>query len=88
MAAALAHELKAATPGARWGQERRLEFIEFRLLWEGRINRSELVDHFGISVPQASIDLSRYAELAPANLIYDKTAKAYVTGVQFVPVFD
>ena len=88
MAVSLAHELKAAAPGTRWGQERRLEFIEFRLLWEGRINRSELVDHFGISVPQASIDLSRYAELAPANLSYDKTAKAYVTGLRFVPVFD
>jgi hypothetical protein len=86
VAATLARELKTA-PGARWGQERRLEFIEFRLLWDGRINRSALVDHFGISVPQASIDLSRYAELAPANLSYDKTAKAYLIGPRFAPVF-
>ena len=25
---------------APWGQERRLEFIDFRLQWEGRVNRS------------------------------------------------
>ena len=48
------------TKVARWGQERRLEFIDFRLYWEGRINRSDLIDFFGISVPQASLDLAKY----------------------------
>ena len=63
--------------GARWSQERRLEFIEFRLLWEGRINRAELVDFFGISIQQASLDLARYMELAPGNLAYDRSEKVY-----------
>lgn len=80
-------ELKSGVSGTRWGQERRLEFIEFRLRWEGRINRSELVDHFGISVPQASADIAKYAETAASNLAYDKTAKAYVTASAFVPAF-
>jgi len=61
----------------RWGPERRLEFIDFRLQWDGRINRGELADHFGISMQQASADLARYAEQAPDNLVYDKSAKAY-----------
>lgn len=40
--------------GFRWELERRLEFIEYRLFWEGGSNRSDLVDEVGVSVPQAS----------------------------------
>ena len=46
--------------GLRWGVEQRLEFIEFRLLWEGGVNRSDITKHFGVSVPQASKDLTQY----------------------------
>ena len=46
------------TKGIRWGIERRLEFIEFRLFWEGGVNRSDIVEEFGVSVPQASKDLA------------------------------
>jgi hypothetical protein len=70
----------------RWGPERRLEFIDFRLMWDGRINRSELVDFFGISVQQASADLAHYAEHAPNNLSYDKRAKTYRAAVDFKPL--
>jgi predicted DNA-binding transcriptional regulator YafY len=70
---------------ARWGQERRLEFIDFRLYWEGRVNRSDLIDFFGISVPQASLDLARYQALAPHNVVYDRTEKAYVATDSFYP---
>ena len=71
----------------RWNVERRLEFIDFRLYWDGRINRGDLVENFGVSVPQASADLSRYQLLAPENLIYDKSAKAYVAAKSYRPVF-
>jgi predicted DNA-binding transcriptional regulator YafY len=71
----------------RWGVERRLEFIEFRLFWEGHVNRSDLIDSFGISVQQASTDLNRYLGLAPANMVYDKSGKAYVRGAEFTPIF-
>src|SRR5689334_22643115 len=70
----------------RWGQGRRLEFIDFRLLWEGRINRGELVDFFGISTPQASLDLARYMELAPGNLAYDRSEKVYRATADFKAV--
>lgn len=70
-----------------WGPERRLEFIDFRLQWDGRLNRSDLVDHFGISVPQASADIAAYIELAPDNLVYDRSARVYVASAHFSPVF-
>ncbi len=72
----------------RWGIERRLEFIDFRLFWEGRINRSDLTDQFGISTPQASADLARYQELAPTNLTYDSSLKCYLATHEFRSAFD
>ncbi len=72
----------------RWSQERRLQFIDFRLRWEGRINRRDLTDFFKISVPQASADLSRYTALAPNNLQYDTRSRTYVVTTGFVPQFE
>lgn len=71
----------------RWGTERRLEFIEFRVYWEGGIRRADLTDAFGVSVPQASGDLSLYQELAPGNLTYDSSEKKYVATDAFRPRF-
>jgi len=71
----------------RWGIEQRLEFIDFRLFWEGEINRSALTRQFGISIQQASNDLKRYEELAPGNLAYDKTQKRYMSSSVFRPQF-
>lgn len=71
----------------KWGQERRLEFIDFRLRWDGRLNRSDLTDFFGVSTPQASLDIARYAELAPDNLLYDRSARVYLVTPGFKPMF-
>lgn len=68
----------------KWGVERRLEFIEFRLFWEGSINRADLVETFGVSIPQASKDLTLYQERAPGNMEYDTRAKRYVAAEKFV----
>lgn len=82
------NELEKDTPRrGRWGQERRLEFIDARLAWERRLNRSALTDFFGISVPQASLDLAKYMELAPANTEYDLSQKTYVALPTFHPLF-
>lgn len=70
----------------RWGQDRRLEFIDSRLYWEGRVNRSSLTEFFGISVPQASLDLAEYQAQAPLNTVYDRTEKAYVATPEFKPL--
>lgn len=69
----------------RWGAEQRLEFIEFRAYWEGGVNRSDITERFGVSVPQASNDLTHYREFAPDNLVYDASAKRYVASPDFVP---
>lgn len=71
----------------KWGVERRLEFIEFRLFWEGGVNRSDIIDTFDVSVPQASKDLTLYQERAPQNAIYDKSAKRYIASKNFKPHF-
>src|SRR5688572_13860564 len=71
----------------KWGVERRLEFIEFRLFWEGGVNRSDIIEKFDVSVPQASKDLTHYQERAPQNAIYDKSAKRYVASPLFTPIF-
>jgi hypothetical protein len=63
-----------------------LEFIDFRLQWEGRLNRSDLTEFFGISVPQASLDIALYQRLAPNNIAYDKQQKFYVSTEQFKPL--
>ena len=71
----------------RWGVEQRLEFIEFRLFWEGGINRADITGFFGVSVPQASKDLSQYQELAPHNLRYDRSEKRYFAAPTFKPLY-
>ena len=71
----------------RWGVERRLEFIEFRLFWEGHVNRGDLMGAFGVSVNQASTDLNRYIGMAADNIAYDKSARTYIRGPKFIPLF-
>ena len=73
--------------GLRRGVESRLEFIEFRLFWEGHVNRSDLVEAFGVSINQASADLNRYLGFAEANMVYDKSARTYVRSSSFNPMF-
>lgn len=65
---------------------RRLAFIEFRIYWEGRINRRDLTETFDISEPQAAIDFRKYQELAPENLSYDRRAKCYRPSQEFKPI--
>ena len=78
-------ETVSAERDIRWGVEQRLDFIEFRLFWEGEINRSALTRQFSISIPQASNDLRRYEERAPGNLFYDTSLKRYFASPTFVP---
>lgn len=79
--------MATAKADLRWGVEQRLEFIEFRLFWEGHVNRGDLMEAFGVSVNQASTDLNRYIGMAPQNIHYDKSARAYVRGEEFAPQF-
>lgn len=71
----------------RWGAERRLEFIEFRLYWRGGIRRADITEKFGVSVPQVFADIGAYQLTAPSNLVYDASEKRYVSTPDFRPVF-
>jgi WYL domain len=37
-------------------------------------------------VPQASLDFARYMELAPANMLYDRSEKTYLAAPDFTPL--
>ena len=71
----------------RWGQIRRLSFIDVRLQYDGRINRSDLMAYFQISMPQASADLGLYHSQAPRNMVYDSSARVYVSEPGFDPLY-
>lgn len=64
---------------------RRLEFIDFRLFWDGRFNRKDLSETFGISPQQASADVANYERMAPGNLTYDAHQKAYLRADGYFP---
>lgn len=57
--------------------EQRLRFIDFLLCHYGTLNRSAIMDYFGISMPQAALDIAAYIKHAPNNTVYDKSAKTY-----------
>lgn len=74
-------------PTFTYAVEQRLRFIDFLLHQYGTLNRSAIMDYFGISEPCASRDIRQYIELAPANAIYDKVEKTYVRGAGFQRVW-
>ncbi|HEY3936206.1 MAG TPA: WYL domain-containing protein [Bryobacteraceae bacterium] len=67
--------------------QRRLEFLDFRLWWSGRVNRKDLSDVFRISPQQASADIGAYEKRAPQNLRYDNALKTYLRTDEFEPAF-
>jgi len=69
----------------QWAQQQRLRFIEERLYLDGRINRSDIVEAYGVSIVQASKDLRDYRALLPENSIYDGKRKTYLAAPQFTP---
>lgn len=69
----------------KWSIRQRYEFIEFRLIWEGRVNRRDLVDRFGLSAQQASADFAAYDRFSPGNMSYDTNLRTYVRGPDFSP---
>ncbi|MEQ1903136.1 MAG: WYL domain-containing protein [Pirellulaceae bacterium] len=77
--------MKDVSDQRRWGFVQRLEFIEFRLFWDGQINRADIIEKFRISEPQASADLTAYQSIAPGNIEYDKSRKTYVASAKFKP---
>jgi hypothetical protein len=65
------------TNDIKYAVEQRLRLIDFLVAHYGTLRREAIVDYFGISTPQASLDIRQYMELAPSNLAYDKHSKCY-----------
>ena len=63
----------------KWSERQRLAFIERMLFWRGYINRKDLIDHFGISPPQATNDLVHYTTLNPDSCRYNIRRRRYET---------
>lgn len=62
-----------------WSERQRLCFVERMLFWRGFINRKDLCEHFGISLPQATNDLVTYTTLNPGACAYNVRSKRYET---------
>lgn len=61
--------------------------LEILLIWEGGIRTNVLTHIFGISRNRASALLSRYKELHPDNLRYDRNLKMYQPSAQFTAAY-
>lgn len=54
-----------------------MRFISARLASQGFVNRRHLMEKFGISVAQASMDLNSFLTVNPCAMVYNKTSKRY-----------
>lgn len=69
-------------------QKERLAFIELHAYFCGEIRRADLESRFRIKPAAATRDFQTYRQLAPKNLNYDTSAKTYVPGATFEPLFE
>lgn len=69
-------------------QRERLAFIEVKVYFCGEVRRADIENRFGIAPAAATRDLTTYRTFAPRNLSYDMSAKLYVLGDRFSPLFE
>ncbi len=67
--------------------QQRLRMIDFLLANYGFVNRGALMDYYGISTPQASMDFRAYMDHCPGNMVYDGSRKTYVRMDDFKRMF-
>ena len=67
----------------KYAVEQRLRMIDFLLASYGHINRSMLIDYFGISQPSATRDFKEYMQLSPGSMVYDINNKTYHASTTF-----
>ena len=68
-------------------QLRRLRFIDIILEHYGYFNRRTIMEYFGMSTPQASLDIAAYMAAAPANVFYNASNRYYEVTTEFERVF-
>jgi hypothetical protein len=72
---------------ASHAQKERLAYLELHAFFVGELRRGDLEARFSIKPAAATRDLNAYRALAPDNLIYDRSGKAYVPSPSFQPIF-
>ncbi|WP_223518440.1 hypothetical protein [Pseudomonas sp. BF-R-21] len=60
-----------------------MRLIDFLLAHYGYVRRLHVVDFFGISLPQASLDLANYSALHPENMYFDETTRCWLASDGF-----
>ncbi len=69
------------SPGTtRWSVDQRIDFIRQRLIWQGSVNRADLVAAFQVSANQATVDLRQFEARFPGGLAYDPRQRTYRPG--------
>ncbi|HEX5509856.1 MAG TPA: hypothetical protein VFX37_15255 [Pseudolabrys sp.] len=61
-----------------WAANRRLDFIDWAIAVKSELQRSDIIDLFGVSMGQASADINEFISRYPDAITYDKSAKRYV----------
>lgn len=61
-----------------WAQERRLDYIDYRLCLHGEVQRGDIIRTFDVSMSQASQDVQAFLREHPKAADYDKSRKRYV----------
>ena len=70
-----------------YSQKQRLAYIDFKLLFVGRVTRNEIVTKFEKGMSGATADLNLYKQFCPKNMIYDTKQRVYVQCDEFKPLF-
>lgn len=63
----------------RWPEQQRMDFIGRWVTEHGTLRRADLINHFKISLPQASRDINKWLRDNPGRLEYDRSGKIYRT---------
>ena len=69
-------------------QKERLSHIDFRLMFLGVMQRSDLIQRFGMKQAAATRDIALYRKLAEENIIYKTKERSYFYNPRFIPLFD
>ena len=65
----------------------RIRMIDFLFAQYGWMHREAIMDYFGVSIAQASLDIKTYMSLAPQNIVYNLNAKRYEVASGFKRLF-
>lgn len=77
-----------ALSGLSQAQKERLSHIDFRLMFLGVMQRSDLIQQFGMKEASATRDIALYRKLAAENISYHTKERRYFYNSAFIPLFD